>query len=210
MATTLKVMSNKIWRLLPNVGAKELYDEINNSIGTLNSEGFIQEAIEDCECLSTANGTYTSCCVADLDTITNQVTSVLEIRDVDGFRLSPRSLEYMEKYQASSDRAYCQIGNKVIVSASKNASGGNVEIICYESLPQYTTFNSASSITVNDYFLPAIVYLTIANLCQKDAYADGNKTVLYMKMYMNEVAKLQRLVLTFKEQGYQQIKVPTR
>ncbi|MBS3741984.1 MAG: hypothetical protein KGY74_07690, partial [Candidatus Cloacimonetes bacterium] len=197
MSTTLKQLSQKIWDIMPNVGAKELYDEINNSIDTLNSNGFIQESTVEIEAASSGNLTE-----IDLDDATNQITSVVNVKKSSGFRLQPRSVEFLEKYSASGDLVYNQTGDTLKFNASEIASGSAAELVVYESLPKFTTFNSASSISVNEYFVPAISYLTIATLAQKDKYKDGNKTTLYLEMYNNEVEKLRGIVSTFKEKGY--------
>lgn len=205
MSSTLKALSQKVWDIMPNVGAKEVYDELNNSIDAINSNGFIQESTITLSAASSGDTT-----TVNLDDADNQVTSVVSVKQYSGYRLSPRSVEFIEKYSASGDLVYNQTGDTLMFNASEIASGNNAELVVYESLPKFTTFNSASSVSVNDYFIPAIIFLTIATLSQKEKYKDTDKTNLYMDLYQNEVNKLRGIVSTFKEKGYNEILAPNK
>lgn len=205
MSISLKEMSQKVWNIVPGVGAKEVYDELNNSITALNSNGFIQESTVELEASGIGKNT-----TVNLDDATNQVTSVVSVRQISGYGLKPQSREVLKKFSASGDLIYNQTGDTLMFNASEIASGSSAEIVVYESLPKFTTFNSASEISINDYFTSAIVYLTIASICQKDKFKDDSKTKLYMSMYNEEVKKLRGIISTFKEKGYNEILAPTQ
>ena len=194
MATTLKQMGDKIWEIMPGVGAFELYKGINNSIRRLNSEGFIQE--DEVE-LAVTSGS------ADITSATYQINSVEEVRYTTGEKLTQRSIEYIDNFSAADDEYYyAQVGNKIHINASYDDSG-SITVVAYESLPTYASFAAATEISINEYYIPAIVYLTISEMCQKDKYLNPTKSDRYLVLYNQEIEKLRNIVFKFKEKGYQ-------
>ncbi len=81
-------------------------------------------------------------------------------------------------------------------SAGADITMGSVyEIVYRHALPTFTSFSGTSIIDIDEYFVPAIVHLTIANMAQARGYgAESGIVERYFAIYEKDVEGLKNII----------------